>query len=137
MTYLIDNQGQIMNTWNSHYEPGQSVYLLENGHLLHCCLVKGPGSIGGGEGGRLEEYDWDGNLVWEYNCSDNNKMMHHDIEPLPNGNVLVFFSNNSVAHELSSSGEVVQEMSISGGGGLGGYLSRRADLYGPPPPWGD
>ena len=88
MTFLIDIQGQILNTWTSQYEPGQSVYLLENGHLLHCCLVKGVGSIGGGEGGRLEEYDWDSNLVWEYWCTDNNKMMHHDIEPLPNGNFL-------------------------------------------------
>ena len=88
LTYLIDNQGQIINSWVSQYEPGQSVYLLENGHLLHCCFTKGPGGIGGGEGGRLEEFDWEGNLLWEYWCSDETKMMHHDIEPLPNGNIL-------------------------------------------------
>jgi formylglycine-generating enzyme required for sulfatase activity len=87
-TYLIDNEGQMIHSWSSQYEPGQSVYLLENGHLLHCCLTKGPGGIGGGEGGRLEEYDWEGNLVWEYWCSDETKMMHHDVEPLPNGNIL-------------------------------------------------
>jgi len=104
LTYLIDNQGQIINTWTSHYEPGQSVYLLENGNLLHCCLVKGPGSIGGGEGGRLEEYDWDGNLVWEYNCSDNNKMMHHDIEPLPNGNFLAMIVERKTYDECIAAG---------------------------------
>ena len=104
LTYLIDNQGQIINTWTSQYEPGQSVYLLENGHLLHCCLVKGAGSIGGGEGGRIEEYDWDGNLVWEYWCSDNNKMMHHDIEPLPNGNFLAMIVERKTYDECIAAG---------------------------------
>ncbi|MCF7974976.1 MAG: aryl-sulfate sulfotransferase [Phycisphaerae bacterium] len=104
MTYLIDNQGQIYNTWTSSYEPGQSVYLLENGHLLHCCLVKGPGSLGGGEGGRLEEYDWDGNLVWQYNCSDNTKVMHHDIEPLPNGNFLAMIAEKKTVDECMAAG---------------------------------
>lgn len=104
VTYLIDNEGQIYNTWTSPYEPGQSVYLLENGNLLHCCLVKGKGSIGGGEGGRVEEYDWDGNLVWEYDCSDNNKMMHHDIEPLPNGNFLAMIVERKTYDECMAAG---------------------------------
>jgi hypothetical protein len=34
--YLIDNEGRIVHSWRSRYEPGQTVYLLENGHLLHC-----------------------------------------------------------------------------------------------------
>jgi len=34
-TYLIHNQGKVVHAWTgSMYEPGQSVYLLENGHLL-------------------------------------------------------------------------------------------------------
>ena len=32
-TYVMDMQGRIINIWNSQYEPGQSVYLLENGNL--------------------------------------------------------------------------------------------------------
>ena len=27
LTYLIDNQGRIINSWTSQYEPGQSVYM--------------------------------------------------------------------------------------------------------------
>ena len=57
-------------SWKSQYEPGQSVYLLENGHLLHCCFTKNRGFTSGGEGGRLEEFDWDGNIVWEFEYSD-------------------------------------------------------------------
>jgi len=68
-TYLMNNQGGIINTWDSPYEPGQSVHLLPNGHLLHSSFIKGSGDTGGGEGGRIEEYDWEGNLVWEMDGS--------------------------------------------------------------------
>ena len=87
MVYLIDNQGRVVNRWNTEYEPGQSVYLLENGHLLHCCFTKNGNFTRGGEGGRLEEYDWEGNLVWEFEYSTDKVLSHHDIAPLPNGNV--------------------------------------------------
>jgi len=89
MIYLMDNRGQSVHSWKSQYEPGQSVYLLENGHLLHCCFTKNRGFTSGGEGGRLEEFDWDGNLVWEFEYSTDQHLSHHDIKPLPNGNVLV------------------------------------------------
>jgi sugar lactone lactonase YvrE/formylglycine-generating enzyme required for sulfatase activity len=87
-TYLIDNNGHIINSWESDYEPGQSVYLLENGNILRCCFTKNQDFIGGGEGGGIEEYDWDGNLVWEFWYTSDRYLMHHDIEPLPNGNIL-------------------------------------------------
>jgi formylglycine-generating enzyme required for sulfatase activity len=89
-TYLINNQGQIVHSWNrSKYEPGQSAYLLENGNLMRAAMTKGPLSTGGGEGGRIEEYDWNGTLVWEFDYSTEMFMSHHDFRPLPNGNVLV------------------------------------------------
>jgi hypothetical protein len=90
MTYLINNEGLIMNKWTaSKYPPGQSVYLLENGNLLRACMTKGQLSSGGGEGGRVEEYDWNGNLVWELDFSTSTYMQHHDIKRLPNGNILM------------------------------------------------
>jgi len=87
-TYLMDNKGQVINTWTSQYEPGQSVYLLPNGNLLHCCFTKSGGFTRGGEGGRLEEYDWDGKLVWEFDYASDTYLAHHDIALLPNGNIL-------------------------------------------------
>ena len=89
-TYVMDMSGGIINTWWSKYEPGQSVYLLENGNLLRCCFTSGNRAfIGGGEGGRLEEYNWDGDMIWSMWYSDDKKLSHHDIEPLPNGNLLL------------------------------------------------
>ena len=102
--YLMANDGQIVNEWESEYEPGQSVYLLENGNMLHCCLTKNRNFIGGGEGGRLEEFDWDGNLVWEYWLSDDNNLMHHDIAPMPNGNILAMVVERKSIKEAVQAG---------------------------------
>ncbi|MEO0775718.1 MAG: hypothetical protein AAF146_04120 [Bacteroidota bacterium] len=38
-TYLIDNCGQVVNQWQSEYNPGLAVYLLENGDLLRTARI--------------------------------------------------------------------------------------------------
>ena len=83
-TFLIDNCGFIVHQWsNSTHRPGASVYLLEDGSLMRTCR------LGNGVGGRIEHYDWDDNLMWSYNILDSTQEQHHDIEVLPNGNILV------------------------------------------------
>lgn len=89
-TYLIDMKGNVAHSWESKYPPGQAVCLLENGNLLRTATDRGNRSFfGGGAGGRIEEFDWEGDIVWEFVYSNENHMQHHDIEPLPNGNVLL------------------------------------------------
>jgi hypothetical protein len=105
MTYLIDNEGHIVHLWTgSKYEPGQSVYLLENGNLLRTCMTKGKLSTGGGEGGRIEEYDWNNTLVWELDFSTDNNMQHHDIRPLPNGNIIILAVERKSFAEVLAAG---------------------------------
>ena len=109
-TYLMNNEGQIINTWDSAHEPGQSVHLLPNGHLLHSSFMKGSGGIGGGEGGRLEEYDWEGNLVWEFDYYTRDYATHHDIEPLPNGNILALAVERKSLQECLDAGFTEQSL---------------------------
>lgn len=104
LIYLMDNQGQSVHQWKSEYEPGQSVYLLENSHLLHCCFTKNKGFTRGGEGGRLEEFDWDGNMVWEFEYSTDQYLSHHDVKPLPNGNILVLAVEKKSTEECLAAG---------------------------------
>ncbi|GAB4243224.1 MAG: hypothetical protein Kow0027_02160 [Saprospiraceae bacterium] len=87
-TYLIDNCGELINSWESNFNPGVSTYLLENGHLLRTARIPSAFNAGG-TGGRIEEYDWDGNLLWAYDYSSADYHQHHDIHPMPNGNILV------------------------------------------------
>ena len=114
-TYLIRNDGQIVNQWESKYLPGQSAYLLPDGHLLRAADLgregvpgagpnRGRKLSGGGEGGGIQEFDWDGKLVWEYFWSNDNYLMHHDIQPLPNGNVLALVVEKKLPAEMIQAG---------------------------------
>lgn len=100
-TYLIDNDGKLVRSWQSNYQPGISVYLLENGHLLRTGNVNNAIFTSGGQGGRVQEFDWNGALLWDFEYSSNQYLQHHDIEPLPNGNVLL------IAWEAKTSSEVI------------------------------
>ncbi|MCK5209841.1 MAG: aryl-sulfate sulfotransferase [Cyclobacteriaceae bacterium] len=89
-TYLINNKGEVVHQWTSKYSAGKSVYLLENGNLLRAAQIPSKGKfIMPSAGGRVELFDWDGNLIWEYNYSTPTSTQHHDIYPMPNGNVLI------------------------------------------------
>ena len=89
--HLVDHAGEAVHSWTtSTYGPGGGCYLEDNGHLLRCGRVDdNPRFHGGGIGGVIEEFDWDGNLVWSYTVMDEYQTQHHDMERLPNGNVLV------------------------------------------------
>ena len=43
----------------------------------------------GGVGGGIPKYSWNGQMQWNYRIANNTYQLHHDIEPLPNGNILV------------------------------------------------
>ena len=100
-TYLMDNDYNIVKTWTSSYRPGLSVYLLEDSTLLRPANTNDSAFNVGGAGGRIEQYDWDGNLIWSYDYSTADHRQHHDIEMLPNGNVLM------IAWELKTEAEAI------------------------------
>jgi len=103
VTYLIDNCGFVVNSWQSEYRPGVSVYLLENGNLLRTARVSGAFS-GGGSGGLFELFSWDGDLLWSHRFADESQQSHHDIEPLPNGNFLALVWRSISGDEAEAQG---------------------------------
>jgi hypothetical protein len=102
---LLSNDGRVVNIWEGQHYLGQAVYLLDNGHLLRTVSLDnnayGPGGQWGFVNGRVEEVTWDGRLVWGFNYGDRRIVGHHDIEPMPNGHVLM------VAFEMFSGDEVL------------------------------
>lgn len=103
-TYLIDNCGFEINSWNSAYFPGIAAYFLENGHLIRAGRLSNSTFTGGGSGGLLQEFDWNGNLVWEYTYSNADHHQHHDFEVLPNGNILILAWHYKSAAEAIAEG---------------------------------
>jgi len=89
VTYLIDNNGNIKHSWISEYEPGLSVYMLENGNILRAIHLGDSGGGAVGSGGGIQEMKWDGTIIWDFRYYSSDYIQHHDIEPLPNGNVLL------------------------------------------------
>ncbi len=87
-TYLIDKKGRQVNSWVSEYNPGHSVYLLPDGSLLRSGVLDDSHFKGMGAGGIIERFSWNGKLVWSYRLSDSLQCQHHDIYPMPNGNIL-------------------------------------------------
>jgi len=103
-TYLIDKCGRKVNEWPATYRPGSSVYLLEDGTLLRTGNVLNPFFSAGGSGGYVEKVSWSGQKLWSYTVSDSNRLQHHDVYPMPNGNVLVLMFEKKTLTEAFNSG---------------------------------
>ncbi len=88
-TYLIDLAGEVVHRWETAFPPGNLAYLLPSGNLLRAARLEDNTVFqGGGIGGRIQEIDWEGKVVWDYRLSDEERCQHHDLEPLPNGRFL-------------------------------------------------
>ncbi len=104
-TYLIDTAGKVVHTWETERAPGASVYLLDNGHLLRTARAWNvPVFKGGGQGGRIQEFTWEGDLVWDFSLATPERLLHHDIAKLPNGNVLAIAWEARSAEEARRAG---------------------------------
>ncbi len=103
-TYLIDNCGEKVHSWDSTYRPGQSAYILEDGTLLRTGNTSNSTFNVGGSGGIIEMIDWDGNVIWHYTISSTLECQHHDVQFLPNGNILVISWDSKTNAEATQAG---------------------------------
>lgn len=78
-TYLIDNNGYIVHSWGSDFPQPTSSYLLEEWGLLRTAAFGSLAKNG------FQVLERTGHPIWEFEYPGS----HHDIEPLPNGNVLM------------------------------------------------
>ena len=105
ITYLIDTCGERVHSWDCGLRPGHAVYLLENGKLLQTANP-GPNTNpvfgGGGEGGIIQLFAFDGTLEWSFQYSNEEHRLHHDVEMMPNGNIL------AITWEYKSAAEAVE-----------------------------
>jgi hypothetical protein len=101
-TTLVDMSNSAVHTWTSSRNGGYSSYLLSNGHIMRSANAMNPPLNGGGVQGVVQEYNWSNTIVWEYTYSTSAHVSHHDIEPMPNGNVLL------IAWEVKTAAQAIQ-----------------------------
>ncbi len=105
--YLLNNCGEIVHMWedDASFRPGNTAYITEEGNLIK---TKRPADISqfeiwaGGGGQIVEMRDWDNNLVWSFELESGPDRPHHDIELMPNGNILM------IVWEYISSDEAIE-----------------------------
>ncbi|HET7818547.1 MAG TPA: aryl-sulfate sulfotransferase [Bacteroidia bacterium] len=103
---LVDTNGNTTKTWTfvSTAKTGYSSYLLPGGTVLRTVSRSGNSFSGGPICGQVQKVDWNGNLVWDYVYSTTDYCTHHDICPMPNGNVLLIAYERKTAAEATTAG---------------------------------
>ncbi len=82
---VMDGNQSLVHTWNSGFRPFLGIELRPNGNMLR--MIRD--TEGGGEPEwRIQEHAFDSTMLWDY-ATDTGRLMHHDLEALPNGNVLI------------------------------------------------
>lgn len=109
--YLVDGEGQVAREWTLSGQPRAAVYFIDYqndgdhdllaGYYVENDYMSANGSGGGG----IEILDWSGASEWNYVLSDDRYYSHHDVEPLPNGNILILsFERLDDADEIEALG---------------------------------
>lgn len=102
--YLIDTNSTTFHQWNfaTNAKTGYSSYLLPGGVIIRSVAKTGNSFNGGGMTGQIQKVDWDNNVLWNFVYSTAQYCMHHDICPMPNGNVLL------ISYELKTAAQATQ-----------------------------
>ncbi len=75
---LVDMNGNILHAWPEVRARGRA-RLTKEGTLIAICTDEA-----------IREFDWDGNLLWQYE-NDDDDFPHHDLRRLSNGNTLLLY----------------------------------------------
>jgi len=106
---LVDTNGTTYHNWTftTTNKTGYSTYMIPGGTLVRSVTHAGNSFSGGGMTGQVQKVDWNGNILWDYVYSTTQQCMHHDICPLPNGNVML------ISYELKSAAQATAAGSTS------------------------
>lgn len=105
-TVLVDtgdaSAAKIIKTWthSNSERTGYSSYLMPGGVLWRTVSRSGNSFSGGPICGQVQKVAYDGTILWNFVYSTTQYCSHHDICPMPNGNVLL------IAYELKTAAEV-------------------------------
>ena len=87
---LVTDSYEIFHQWDHPSAVHSTAYIQNDSTLIVPLVIDNPlMPIGNKPGGRFQKLSWDNEVIWDFNFFDTLYTPHHDIEPLPNGNILV------------------------------------------------
>ncbi len=103
---LIDTNSTVFKTWTftTNQKTCYSSYLQPGGTLYRTVAKSGNSFTGGPICGKVQRVDWSGAITWDFDYSTLAYCTHHDICPMPNGNVLMIAYERKSAAEVAAAG---------------------------------
>ena len=102
--YLVDMTGTTYHSWTFTKTTCYSSYLMPGGVILRSVNRNGNSFSGGPISGEVQKVDWSGNVLWDFVYSTTDYCTHHDIHPMPNGNVLLICYERKTAAQATQAG---------------------------------
>jgi Arylsulfotransferase (ASST) len=105
--YLIDMEGRVVKQWKSEHNSMHAAHILANGNLFRVAALSGADrafGAGPGAAGIVQEFGWDGDLVWDFRFHNDKQYPHHDAIKMPSGNVLMVVWDKKTADQAIAAG---------------------------------
>lgn len=111
--YLMEKDSAlIVHEWNLEFGLGNDIELLADGRLLASLGVETPDFSFGGFGGIIQLINPDSTVDWEFIYANQDHIIHHDVEMLPNGNILAIVWDLRSIDELNAIGYLGEEEKV-------------------------
>jgi len=107
--YLMNKEARLLHEWTLTNNIGNDVFLLPNGKLLASLESDDPQIKLGGKGGRIQMVAPDNTVEWDFIYSSLEGETHHDVEQLPNGNIIAMVWQRLTATEAAQAGFMLEE----------------------------
>lgn len=103
---LMDSNQATVKSWtfSAADKTGYSTHMIPGGTLVRSVAKTGNSFTGGPICGQVQKVDYNGNITWNYVYSTTAYCSHHDICPMPNGNVLLIAYERRTAAEATAAG---------------------------------
>ncbi|MFO7638830.1 MAG: aryl-sulfate sulfotransferase [bacterium] len=103
---LVANDGRTVNVWHCGKPVAYMPYLMPDSTVWRPGRHPNPQLHPGAWGGLIERYNWHGDIIQSFEWSGPDHIQHHDIYPMPNGNVLVLSVDRRTREEARAAGRV-------------------------------
>ena len=105
-TVAIDQTGATVRTWTGAGQGSSVGYLRADGSLVRPCVYSAGALSSAGRGGRIQVFGPSGALQNDLIVASSTTQQHHDIRPMPNGNILCIVWDVRSIDEQSAAGRV-------------------------------